>query len=58
MASNARAIRLYRRVGFVVEGRRREALRVDGRYVDELYAGLLLSPTLTVGVGRAEEVWG
>ena len=33
--SNARAIDVYRRCGFEVEGIRRSSLLVDGRYVDE-----------------------
>ncbi len=43
MAHNARAIRVYERHGFQVEGRRRQCLLVDGRYVDELYMAKLLS---------------
>jgi RimJ/RimL family protein N-acetyltransferase len=42
MAHNQRAKELYQRVGFQVEGRRRECLTVDGRLVDELYMALLL----------------
>ena len=42
MAHNQRARDLYQRVGFQVEGRRRECLVVDGRLVDELYMALLL----------------
>ena len=33
--SNERAVALYRRHGFEVEGIRRNSLRVDGSYVDE-----------------------
>ena len=33
--SNERAVRLYRKHGFEVEGTRRCSLRVDGAYVDE-----------------------
>ena len=36
MARNTRAIRLYERMGFTVEGRRRECLLVDGQFIDEL----------------------
>jgi RimJ/RimL family protein N-acetyltransferase len=36
MAHNERALALYRRCGFEVEGTRRHSLLVDGRYVDEL----------------------
>ena len=40
-ANNARGLRLYARLGFVVEGRRREQVFVDGRFVDEFVLGLL-----------------
>ncbi len=42
MAHNTRAIALYQRMGFVTEGRARECLLIDGRYVDELTMALLL----------------
>ncbi len=42
MAGNERARRLYERMGFEVEGRRRECLTVDGQLVDEVYMGKLL----------------
>jgi ribosomal protein S18 acetylase RimI-like enzyme len=42
MAHNQRARDLYERMGFTVEGRRRECLVVDGHLVDELYMALLL----------------
>ncbi|HEX6520932.1 MAG TPA: GNAT family N-acetyltransferase [Streptosporangiaceae bacterium] len=42
MAHNYRAIALYQRMGFVVEGRRSECLFVDGQFVDELYMAMLL----------------
>jgi RimJ/RimL family protein N-acetyltransferase len=35
-ASNSSAIRLYERFGFVVEGRRRDAIRIGGKFVDDL----------------------
>jgi RimJ/RimL family protein N-acetyltransferase len=40
---NERAIRAYRRCGFVVEGRAREAIWRDGRWWDELSMSLLAS---------------
>lgn len=43
LASNAAAIGSYRRLGFVEEGRRREACWVRGRYEDEVGMGLLRS---------------
>ena len=42
MAHNTRAIALYERMGFVTEGRSRECLLVDGRFVDELRMAMLL----------------
>ena len=40
-AFNERAIRAYRRVGFVIEGRAREAIWRDGRWWDELHMSVL-----------------
>ena len=40
-ASNARAVALYRRTGFVEEGCRRRARKLDGNYDDILLFGLL-----------------
>jgi RimJ/RimL family protein N-acetyltransferase len=40
-ATNERGFRLYARVGFVDEGRRREQVFVDGCWVDEVVLGLL-----------------
>jgi RimJ/RimL family protein N-acetyltransferase len=42
MAHNTRAIRLYERMGFTVEGRRAECMLVDGRFVDELSMAALI----------------
>jgi RimJ/RimL family protein N-acetyltransferase len=42
MARNSRAIRLYERMGFSVEGRRAECLLVDGQFIDELTMAALL----------------
>lgn len=39
---NERAVRLYQEFGFVVEGRRREAVIRDGEYLDDWVMGLLL----------------
>ncbi|HTW08481.1 MAG TPA: GNAT family protein [Acidimicrobiales bacterium] len=49
MAHNERAVQLYQRAGFTVEGRRRQCLLVDGCMVDELYMARLLTPGGTVG---------
>jgi RimJ/RimL family protein N-acetyltransferase len=42
MAHNHRAIGLYERMGFTVEGRRTQCLVIDGRFVDELYMAVIL----------------
>ena len=42
MAHNSRAIRLYKRMGFSVEGRRSECLFVDGQFIDELTMATIL----------------
>ncbi|MEU6788070.1 GNAT family N-acetyltransferase [Nonomuraea angiospora] len=41
VAENAAAIRVYEKVGFVVEGREREAFRRDGTWHDMVLMGLL-----------------
>lgn len=40
-AFNPRAQRAYEKAGFVVEGRRREALRGDGEWIDAIVMGVL-----------------
>ncbi len=40
-AFNERAIRSYRKVGFVVEGRSREAIWRDGHFFDEIHMSVL-----------------
>lgn len=55
---NERAIRAYRRVGFRVEGRAREAIRREGRRWDEIQMSLLVDDWLETrardhGSGRA-----
>ncbi|KAK5110050.1 hypothetical protein LTR62_006294 [Meristemomyces frigidus] len=40
-ATNGAAIRLYEKVGFRIEGRKREALWFDGEYHDEVGMGIL-----------------
>jgi RimJ/RimL family protein N-acetyltransferase len=45
MAHNHRAIGLYERMGFSLEGRRRQCLIVDGQFTDELtMAAILTTP--------------
>jgi RimJ/RimL family protein N-acetyltransferase len=41
LASNDRAIACYRKCGFQVEGREREAALVDGRWQDDIIMGVL-----------------
>jgi len=41
-ASNVPAIALYRKLGFVVEGTKRRARKLDGEYDDDLIMALLL----------------
>lgn len=43
MTHNERALALYRKLGFEIEGVRRDSLRVEGRYVDEYSMAKLLS---------------
>lgn len=42
MAHNERAIALYEKLGYELEGIRREALRIDGVFVDEQYRAKLI----------------
>lgn len=42
-AFNPRAQRVYEKVGFVVEGVKRDAFRFDGEYVDEIWMSILES---------------
>jgi ribosomal protein S18 acetylase RimI-like enzyme len=42
-ASNASAIALYRKLGFVVEGIKKNARKLDGKYDDDLIMALLLN---------------
>lgn len=42
-ADNARAIGLYEKVGFVREGLARDAVLIDGRYIDAIHMAILLS---------------
>jgi len=45
LADNGRAIALYRKLGFVEEGRAARAIRYeDGRYVDDMVMGRYLRP--------------
>jgi RimJ/RimL family protein N-acetyltransferase len=44
-ASNIPAIALYEKVGFAHEGRRIDAIRINGAYQDILMMGLLFVPS-------------
>lgn len=50
---NAVAIHLYQKVGFVLEGRRRDAVRLDGRSEDELLMALMGPAQERARSGRA-----
>ncbi|MCK8487681.1 GNAT family N-acetyltransferase [Paenibacillus sp. MBLB2552] len=39
MVPNERAVALYKKMGFEVEGVKRNSIRMDGKYVDEYYMG-------------------
>lgn len=41
-SNNDRAIELYQRYGFVLEGRRKEQFYLEGKYVDEVFMSLFL----------------
>ncbi|HEU4965023.1 MAG TPA: GNAT family N-acetyltransferase [Bacilli bacterium] len=41
-SNNERAIDLYKKYGFIVEGRRRDQYFLEGRYVDEIFMSLFL----------------
>ncbi len=43
MRHNARALALYQKMGFEIEGTKRDSLQVDGVYVDEIYMAKLLT---------------
>jgi len=40
---NLRAIALYERIGFVHEGVARDAIRIDGRYIDSVLMAIILA---------------
>lgn len=42
LAHNHAALSLYRKMGFEVEGTKRDSLYIDGKYVDEYYMSKLL----------------
>lgn len=42
MCHNERAVHLYQKMGFEIEGVKRDSLQVEGRYVDEYYMAKIL----------------
>lgn len=42
VASNEGAVHLYKKCGFEIEGVKRNAMIIDGKYVDEFYMAKLL----------------
>lgn len=42
MVHNERGVKLYQKMGFGIEGRKRDSLCVDGRYIDEYVMAKLL----------------
>jgi RimJ/RimL family protein N-acetyltransferase len=53
---NERAIRTYRRCGFVIEGRSRESIYRDGRWWDELAMSVLESDWRRLQAGELEDL--
>jgi RimJ/RimL family protein N-acetyltransferase len=42
LLENKSALALYRKMGFEIEGIKRDSLKIDGKYADEYYMSLLL----------------
>ncbi len=42
-SNNERAIELYKKYGFILEGRRRQQHVLDGKYVDEIFMSLFIN---------------
>jgi RimJ/RimL family protein N-acetyltransferase len=45
MCHNERAIHLYQKMGYKIEGVKQDSLWIDGRYVDEYYMAKILDPS-------------
>lgn len=45
--SNERAIRLYEKLGFRIEGTKRKARKIDGKYEDDHFMALIVGETTT-----------
>jgi RimJ/RimL family protein N-acetyltransferase len=44
MVHNTRGVGLYQKMGFEIEGIKRDSLYVDGAFVDEYYMGKIIDP--------------
>lgn len=42
IAENEAAIALYKKMGFIIEGTKRDSLLIDGKYIDEYYMSKLI----------------
>jgi len=42
MTHNVKALALYEKCGFVVEGVKKDSMCIDGEYIDEYYMGKIL----------------
>jgi len=47
MVHNERGVGLYQKMGFEIEGIKKDSLYVDGAYVDEYYMGKIIDPLST-----------
>ncbi len=63
MVHNARGVGLYQKMGFQIEGIKKDSLLVDGVYVDEYYMGKILNlnpipafPLKGEGVYRVDQI--
>ncbi|MEO6098439.1 MAG: hypothetical protein ABIW76_23330 [Fibrobacteria bacterium] len=39
VSENGNALALYRKMGFAIEGTRKNSMKIEGRYLDEYYMG-------------------
>lgn len=53
-SSNENAIRLYRNLGFVVEGIRKNHFYIDGKYVDDVFMTIDLLPSMDGPTGSGD----
>ncbi|WP_342768304.1 hypothetical protein [Falsibacillus pallidus] len=43
VSENGRAVALYKKIGFEIEGTKKDSLLIDGTFVNEYYMGKLLN---------------